>query len=83
MSPIICQWCGQKKARFQIVQYDLCDRCTIIAGHSLILGQEVAELIQKGGVQLYIGIQRAGSETQLIAVKRWSPLENSLESING
>jgi hypothetical protein len=33
-------------------------------------------LIKKGGRQLYIAIEKTGEESELLSVKKWSPLED-------
>lgn len=82
-----CDWCGRVIAgsptsgtlTVNDAQTYLCWKCAIIATQSLMLGSQVAQLTRKGGVQLYVGVERTGQETELLSVKRWSPLE-SLES---
>lgn len=66
----MCLWCKQLTSSNR-----LCRRCAIIETHAKELGKEVAILTRKGGVQLYIAIEKTGSEKRLLSVKRWSPLE--------
>ena len=74
-----CDWCGKFPTDNYWLTYLLCESCGITAAHSLELGRQVTELKEKGGIQLYIAIERTGQRTALVSVKRWSPLE-SLES---
>jgi hypothetical protein len=64
-----CSWCEK------ISRNRLCRRCEIIESHAIELGKQVALLIPIGGVQIYLGIERTGQKTELLSVKRWSPLE--------
>jgi hypothetical protein len=74
-SIVTCSWCGK------ISPNTLCIRCGIIEAHAKELGRQVALLTEKGGCQLYIGIERTGQKTELLSVKRWSPLE-PLENVD-
>lgn len=86
-SKTTCDWCGKKIELLDELGYtagitttvDLCRKCLIIAIEALELGRQVAQETLKGGCQLYIGVERTGQKTELLSVRRWSPLE-SLES---
>jgi hypothetical protein len=66
-----CSWCGGQ----QLLEKDLCRRCEILALQALELARQIALLIPKGGIQLYIGIEKTGQSAKLLNVKRWNPLE--------
>ena len=55
--------------------WELCRRCAVTASHALELGRQVSRIRQKGGIRLYIGIERTGEKKELVSVVRWSPLE--------
>jgi len=78
---VTCDWCGSSTEALDTVEFSLCDRCRIIAIQALDLGRQVAQEVRKGGIQLYIAIEKTGQETALLSAKRWSPLE-SLESVD-
>jgi len=93
-SNFTCDWCGRKLENSDPgfiatvdcleefvpdVLWSICRPCSLIAIDALQLAKEIAQTIQKGGKQLYIAIERTGQKTELLSVKRWSPLEQ-LES---
>jgi len=77
-----CNWCGKilETSRtlgvggFDLTQ-SLCPRCALIAFHSLELARQLILEVPKGGIQLYLGIERTGKPSGLVSVKRWSPFE--------
>jgi len=81
-SGLTCSWCGKSVSETSLVgiggfdlSQSLCTRCGLLAFHSLELARQIAIEMPKGGVQLYIGVERTGQSTALISVRRWSPLE--------
>ena len=85
-----CDWCGTKQeanttvyltgvikkgSDWIIPPYFLCLDCSVTAHHALELAREVTQVVQKGGKQLYIGVEKIGTKKELLSVKRWSPLE--------
>ncbi|HEY1249277.1 MAG TPA: hypothetical protein VGE97_09835 [Nitrososphaera sp.] len=86
MSSVICQWCHVRLDRQggKVVaeeNQDLCRRCALLALHGMELARQIAIEVPRGGVQLYLAIERTGQKTELLSVKRWSPFE-PLESAN-
>jgi len=78
MSISTCDWCGKP---VEPENQDLCRRCATLAFHAMELARQVAIEVPKGGVQLYVALERTGQEHALLSVKRWSPLE-PLEDVN-
>jgi len=85
---LTCSWCGTLKQEKYLqhlrvsryLDFYLCLRCWAIAGQSLVLGEQVARLIPKGGIELYVGVERTGRQSELLSVKKWSPLEEPLDA---